>query len=205
MYGNRRTSASALPSLPPGAQRPAVYSDAYTVEVTPPAYEQHVLQNPWDLNTPPLPPPRPRVRSMNESRTHHGQNQIPYDSMRQQRVPFPEPVFYGQQSNLASSSQRLVHHHSRSELGILSPSSTDYRKPHNDSVSSFASSYNAHNDYLASSKEVGTLVRLYFRVLTRHGRELKVAKESWGSRWQTYRVYRFSYSFTSHHSPRLAI
>lgn len=192
MYGNRRTSASALPSLPPGAQRPAVYSDAYTVEVTPPAYEQHVLQNPWDLNTPPLPPPRPRVRSMNESRTHHGQNQIPYDSMRQQRVPFPEPVFYGQQSNLASSSQRLVHHHSRSELGILSPSSTDYRKPHNDSVSSFASSYNAHDDYLASSKEVGTLVRLYLRVLTRHGRELKVAKESWGSRWQTYRVYRFS-------------
>ncbi len=148
MYGNRRTHPSAVPSLPPGAQRPAVRSDAYTVEVAPPAYDQY-----WNLNTPP--PPRPRVQSMNDPRIYHEQNQMPYDSMRQQRVPFPEPVFYGEQNYLLTSAQRPVHHHySQSELGHQYSSSNAHRRPHNDSVSSFASSYNAHTDYSSGPGEV---------------------------------------------------
>lgn len=85
MHTNRRTSASALPSLPPGAQRSAVNptsgaqhafpsSDSgYTFQITPPASnKQTPLLNPWDTapqrhNDPPIPPPkppRPRIQSM---------------------------------------------------------------------------------------------------------------------------------------------
>jgi hypothetical protein len=163
MYNNRRTRTqtkdSPLPNLPPGAgaQQPAVIAasrvsnhvafptDSYSFRVTPPACEEEHFQNPWDFDPPPQLPPRPRVQSMNASYSPRI-GQTPYDAGGRGRMAFPEPNVHGSilTSQNLSTPQRLSHHHSRSDFRS-NPTSNNQR-PHNASVSSFASSYNAHDD-----------------------------------------------------------
>ncbi|KAF8968138.1 hypothetical protein BDZ97DRAFT_1916355 [Flammula alnicola] len=156
MNGNRRTSASAVPNLSRGAQQPAVptqsphhafpSNSSYTFQVTPPVYDHQGLQNPWEQTLHPL-PPRPRVQSMHELYAARRVS-APYDIGGQQRMAFPEPVFYGSPSppqNL-SPPPRLTHHQSQSDLGASTSTLNGQRLQNNASVTSFASSYNAQSD-----------------------------------------------------------
>lgn len=168
MHGNRRTSTSALPSLPPGARQPAIPNDGYAFELTPPAYEQQpILHNPWDAvanTTPPL-PARPRVRSMNDSNNTMREAQSPYAFGGQQRMGFPEPMFYDGQQNFAAAgpgtTPRLTHHYSRSDDGGPRTAPLGRHRPLNASVASFASSYQARSDDVHSLSSSGEVCMLY--------------------------------------------
>lgn len=152
MRGNRRTSASALPALPPGAQQPATaptnHASSYAFQVTPPT--DYHLQNPWS-NPPPLTPQsftRPRVRSMHERNSLRPSA----PDFQRPRMPFPEPEFY-------PSSQQPVqpspHHYSRSDFGTPNSNLTAGTWHDSPSVASFASSYYVNDDnYGSGSNEV---------------------------------------------------
>jgi len=140
MYGNHRTSASALP---PGAQQPAATAPshafpAYTFEVTPPPYQED-----YHLNFPPPPPnvARPRVRSMHEPNSVRPSGL----DFQRPRMPFPEPQPYRptSQQRPTRPQQKLTRHYSHSDLGTSSPSLTETTQHwhHNPSVTSFAASY----------------------------------------------------------------
>ena len=156
MYGNRRSSASALPALPPGAQQPAAAptnhaSPAYTFQVTPPTYQDgRHLQNPWS-NPPPLTPQhsaRPRVRSMHEPNSLRPSA----PDFQRPRIPFPEPEFYPS----FQQPVRPTHQYSRSDFGASNSNLTAGTWHDNPSVASFASSYyvNDDNNYGSGSNEV---------------------------------------------------
>ena len=157
MYGNRRTSASALPALPPGAQQPAVApnnhaSPAYTFQVTAPVYQDDDrLQSPWPSNLPSQNFARPRVQSMHEP------NSLRPSALDVQRprMPFPEPEYYRQPFQ---QPVRPIHHYSRSDFGTSNSNltaGTPYGH-HNPSVASLASSYisDDNNYYGSGSNEV---------------------------------------------------
>ncbi|KIM39836.1 hypothetical protein M413DRAFT_446755 [Hebeloma cylindrosporum] len=140
MYGNRRTSASAVPTLPPGAQQPAVAptnsaSPADNFQITPPIYQDgHHLQNPWSPNLLAQNFGRPRVQSMNSLRPSSPDFQRP-------RISFPEPDYH---PSFQQQHVRPTHQYSRSDLGgstsHLTAGTTPPWHP-NPSVASFASSY----------------------------------------------------------------
>ncbi|KAF8149926.1 hypothetical protein B0H34DRAFT_731762 [Crassisporium funariophilum] len=171
MYYNRRPQVSVVPTLPPGAQQPAVPSPtptrinpgyafpspAYSFELSPPpfvnpwepqAYEDRPLPPlppPLNVQTPPTPTPsRPRVQSMVE---HYPRpSASTHGSGSSQRTPpFPEPQVFRATSHRANLTppQKLTHHYSRSDLTGQPPIQNALRM-HNPSVVSFASSYNQH-------------------------------------------------------------
>ncbi|PPQ99136.1 hypothetical protein CVT24_009326 [Panaeolus cyanescens] len=157
-------------NLPPGAQQPAVVTPPsrylYSLQVQPPPRNEDNLQfhNPWDsYQHPPqqpqqlLPPQtRPRVQSM--------QGPVPPPRVQPQQQPtyqqtprfsFPEPQFFSFEQPAPppppakdlQPPRILRHHHSRSDLPGIHPNASRMHNQHsNQSVASFASSYNAVDD-----------------------------------------------------------
>ena len=167
MYGNRRTSDSALPALPPGAQPPSAApsnhaSPAYTFQVTPPYQDGRHLQTHWPSSLPdsPLTPQnsaRPRVQSMHEP------NSLRPPALDSQRpiMPFPEPEPY--YPSFQQQPIRPTHQYSRSDFGAPNSNLTAGTWYHNPSITSFASSYvNDDYDYGSGSNEVRAYDPLFY-------------------------------------------
>lgn len=124
----------AIP-LPSGSQPPAhstqnFPTSGYSLEVTPPEYDEY-LSNPWDSPVSSIETPRPRAHTMSTVPPRPPSRSSSSNSL----IAFPEPQIYRSVSAMESG-QSLAHRKSRSDLGP--PGHTLH---HNPSTASFAESY----------------------------------------------------------------
>ncbi|KAJ7104153.1 hypothetical protein B0H15DRAFT_11382 [Mycena belliarum] len=136
------------PALPPGArapQFPTPSSPAYSIQVTPPPYD-----NSWDLEEPQsLGTPRPRPHSLYDQAQSSPSRTA--SASASGYIAFPEPQIYRSASaTAAQNGQPVGHRHSRSDLG---PAALRLqRDPSTTSFMTYASSayYPDDSDFYAS-------------------------------------------------------
>jgi hypothetical protein len=156
-----------IPALPSGArapQTPQHSSPAYSIQVTPPPYD-----NAWDLE---LDDSEPQSSGTPRSRTHslYGTPQNPLSRTTSAAVTgymaFPEPQIYRSASSTASQTA-LGHRYSRSDLGPAA-----LRLQRDPSMTSFTTDAsgayytNDDSDFYASSADVRSVNRISGPLLT---------------------------------------
>ncbi|KAJ7126987.1 hypothetical protein C8R44DRAFT_780128 [Mycena epipterygia] len=155
-------------ALPPGArppQNPQPSSPAYSIQVTPPPYD-----NAWDLDPEPQSSgtPRPRTQSMYDQPQNPPSRTV--SASVSGYMPFPEPQIYRSASVTSTQSQGgqpLGHRHSRSDIGPAAlrlqrdPSTTSFMTtasgayyPNDDSDFYASGSADSHGDSNESGDDI---------------------------------------------------
>lgn len=141
-------------SIPAGARAPTNPSPSarafspFSVEVTPPAYEDSPLANPWDsIQNSSYSPDTPRTRTQSMYSSYPGNSNA--------SISFPEPMIYRSTSARASlqPTPTLTHRHSRSDVGHSASAIRLHRDPSSISVASVAASSYYHNDASDSDRD----------------------------------------------------